>query len=85
MSPPAVKVLPFQQNAGQLFNVASGVGQNGGGVVRIALAPGEVIREIALPFAQQSAYMKFRNPASRFALVGVFAYVTMIGKLEPVE
>ena len=41
-APPAVKVLPFQQNAGQLFNVASGLGQNGGGVVRIALAPGEV-------------------------------------------
>jgi carbon-monoxide dehydrogenase medium subunit len=37
-----------------------------------ALQPGELITAVSLPVAQRAAYMKFRQPASRFALVGVF-------------
>jgi carbon-monoxide dehydrogenase medium subunit len=43
------------------------------GLFETALEPGEVIREVFLPCCRASAYVKFRNPASRFALVGVFA------------
>jgi carbon-monoxide dehydrogenase medium subunit len=37
-----------------------------------ALEPGELIREIAFPVPSRAAYRKFRHPASRFAVVGVF-------------
>lgn len=37
-----------------------------------ALEPGEIIRQIRFPIPEQAAYMKFPNPASRYALVGVF-------------
>lgn len=37
-----------------------------------ALEPGEIIRAIRFPVPEQAAYMKFANPASRYALVGVF-------------
>lgn len=37
-----------------------------------ALQPGEIIRAIRFPVPEQAAYMKFANPASRYALVGVF-------------
>jgi carbon-monoxide dehydrogenase medium subunit len=37
-----------------------------------ALAPDELITAIEFPVAERSAYEKFRNPASHFALVGVF-------------
>jgi carbon-monoxide dehydrogenase medium subunit len=42
------------------------------GLFETALAPGELITSIAFPVPKKAAYMKFRNPASRFALVGVF-------------
>jgi aerobic carbon-monoxide dehydrogenase medium subunit len=37
-----------------------------------ALEPGEIIVRVAFKPPSRAAYMKFRNPASRFALVGVF-------------
>ncbi|HTX48812.1 MAG TPA: xanthine dehydrogenase family protein subunit M [Caulobacteraceae bacterium] len=37
-----------------------------------ALEPGELIREIAFPVPTRAAYRKFRHPASRFAVAGVF-------------
>lgn len=37
-----------------------------------ALDEGEIITAVRFPKAQRAAYMKFPDPASRFALVGVF-------------
>ena len=37
-----------------------------------ALAPGELIRAVEFPVPRRAAYRKFRNPASRYAVVGVF-------------
>ena len=37
-----------------------------------ALEEGEIITEIKFPVPETAAYMKFEQPASRFALVGVF-------------
>src|SRR5579871_3929728 len=37
-----------------------------------ALEPGELIREIAFPVPARAAYRKFRHPASRYAVAGVF-------------
>jgi len=37
-----------------------------------ALQPGELIVSITFPVPQRAAYVKFKQPASRFALVGVF-------------
>jgi carbon-monoxide dehydrogenase medium subunit len=42
------------------------------GLYDTALEPGEIIVRIAFRPPSRAAYMKFRNPASRFALVGVF-------------
>lgn len=42
------------------------------GMYETALAGDEIVTEIALPVPKQAAYAKFPNPASRFALVGVF-------------
>ena len=42
------------------------------GLFETALEPGEIVREVVLPLHRVSAYAKFRNKASRFALVGVF-------------
>jgi carbon-monoxide dehydrogenase medium subunit len=37
-----------------------------------ALEPGELIRAVEFPIPRRAAYRKFRNPASRYAVVGVF-------------
>ena len=37
-----------------------------------ALEPGELITSVSFPAPKRAAYMKFKNPASRFARVGVF-------------
>jgi carbon-monoxide dehydrogenase medium subunit len=37
-----------------------------------ALEPGELIRSVEFPIPRRAAYRKFRNPASRYAVVGVF-------------
>jgi carbon-monoxide dehydrogenase medium subunit len=42
------------------------------GLYETALEPGELITQVSFPAPRRAAYMKFKNPASRFALVGVF-------------
>jgi carbon-monoxide dehydrogenase medium subunit len=42
------------------------------GLFETALEPGELITAISFPIPEKSAYMKFPNPASRYAVVGVF-------------
>lgn len=42
------------------------------GMFTTALAPDELITATAFPIPEKSAYTKFRNPASRYAMVGVF-------------
>jgi carbon-monoxide dehydrogenase medium subunit len=37
-----------------------------------ALEPGELITAVEFPIPEKSNYEKFRNPASRYAMVGVF-------------
>src|SRR5262245_14030541 len=42
------------------------------GMFETALAEGEIITEVAFPIPTSAGYAKFPNPASRYALVGVF-------------
>jgi carbon-monoxide dehydrogenase medium subunit len=42
------------------------------GLFETVLQPGELITKIVFPVPQKAAYQKFRNPASRYAIVGVF-------------
>jgi aerobic carbon-monoxide dehydrogenase medium subunit len=42
------------------------------GMFETALQPGEIITAVSFPTADKAAYMKFPNPASRYAIVGVF-------------
>ena len=42
------------------------------GLYETALEPGELITSVSFPVPKRAAYVKFKNPASRFALVGVF-------------
>jgi carbon-monoxide dehydrogenase medium subunit len=42
------------------------------GLYETALKPGEIITSVSFPIPKRAAYMKFKNPASRFAIVGVF-------------
>lgn len=42
------------------------------GLYDTALAADELITSVRFPVPRRAAYVKFRNPASRFALVGVF-------------
>ncbi|HLH93396.1 MAG TPA: xanthine dehydrogenase family protein subunit M [Xanthobacteraceae bacterium] len=42
------------------------------GLFETALEPDEIITKVSFPLPKKAAYMKFRNPASRYALVGVF-------------
>ena len=42
------------------------------GMYETALGKGEIIEQVVFPIPKRAAYMKFKNPASRFALVGVF-------------
>jgi carbon-monoxide dehydrogenase medium subunit len=46
------------------------------GLYATALEPGELITAIRFPIPKKAAYAKFRQPASRFALVGVFVALT---------
>jgi len=41
------------------------------GLFETALEPNELITAVSFPIAQRAAYMKFPNPASRYAVVGV--------------
>jgi carbon-monoxide dehydrogenase medium subunit len=49
------------------------------GLFETALGEGEIITEVRFPKPTKAAYEKFRNPASRFALVGVFVAQTGAG------
>jgi carbon-monoxide dehydrogenase medium subunit len=42
------------------------------GLYETALQPGEMVVSVSFPLAQKAAYIKYKQPASRFALVGVF-------------
>ncbi|MFN0113148.1 MAG: FAD binding domain-containing protein [Paracoccaceae bacterium] len=42
------------------------------GMFATTLNPGEIITEVRFPVPQKAAYVKFHQPASRFALTGVF-------------
>ncbi len=42
------------------------------GMYETALAPDELITAVSFPIPKKAAYVKFPNPASRFALTGVF-------------
>jgi len=41
------------------------------GLYETALEPGEIITSVSFPIPKRAAYMKFKQPASRFAMVGV--------------
>jgi carbon-monoxide dehydrogenase medium subunit len=49
------------------------------GMFETALEPGEIVVSVAFPVPQKAAYMKFRNPASRYAMCGVFVAKTKSG------
>jgi carbon-monoxide dehydrogenase medium subunit len=49
------------------------------GLFTTALNEGEIIRAISFPVPEKAAYMKFPNPASRYAMVGVFVAKTSGG------
>ena len=49
------------------------------GLFETALDTGELITQVSFPIPQRAAYMKFPNPASRYALVGVFVAKTAGG------
>ena len=49
------------------------------GLFETALEKGEIVTAINFPAPELAAYMKFPNPASRYALVGVFVAKTKAG------
>jgi carbon-monoxide dehydrogenase medium subunit len=42
------------------------------GLFETALEPGEIVTAVKFPKVASANYQKFRNPASRYAIVGVF-------------
>jgi carbon-monoxide dehydrogenase medium subunit len=42
------------------------------GMFETALKRGEIVKAVSFPIPKRAAYMKFPNPASRYAIVGVF-------------
>jgi carbon-monoxide dehydrogenase medium subunit len=49
------------------------------GLFETALAPDEIVTAVSFPVPEKAAYMKFPNPASRYAIVGVFVAKTAGG------
>ena len=49
------------------------------GMFETALQAGEIITAVSFPAPKRAAYMKFKNPASRYAIVGVFVAETAAG------
>jgi carbon-monoxide dehydrogenase medium subunit len=49
------------------------------GLFETALEDGEIITAVRFPIPEKSAYVKFPNPASRYAMVGVFVAKTKSG------
>jgi carbon-monoxide dehydrogenase medium subunit len=46
------------------------------GMFETALEPGEIVQSVSFPAPKRAAYEKFPNPASRYAMVGVFVAET---------
>jgi aerobic carbon-monoxide dehydrogenase medium subunit len=49
------------------------------GLFETALGDGEIVTGVRFPKVAQANYQKFRNPASRYAIVGVFVAKTQAG------
>ena len=49
------------------------------GMYETALQPGEIITSVSFPLPKRAGYAKFKNPASRYAIVGVFVAETANG------
>jgi len=49
------------------------------GLYATALEPGEIITAVSFPIPENAGYAKFKQPASRYALVGVFVAKTAGG------
>ena len=49
------------------------------GLFETALSDGELVTSVSFPKPEKAAYMKFPNPASRYAMVGVFVAKTAGG------
>jgi carbon-monoxide dehydrogenase medium subunit len=49
------------------------------GMYETTLQPGELIVSVSFPIPQKAAYIKYKQPASRFALVGVFVSQGALG------
>jgi carbon-monoxide dehydrogenase medium subunit len=49
------------------------------GMFETALEPGELILKVSFPVPKRAAYLKFKNPASRYAMVGVMVAETNAG------
>jgi len=52
------------------------------GMFETALGPDEILTAVDFPVLERAAYAKFPNPASRFALVGVFVSRAANGQLR---
>ena len=52
------------------------------GLYETALNAGEVITAVSFPVPEKAAYQKFKQPASRFALTGVFVVKTKSGDVR---
>lgn len=49
------------------------------GMFETALEEGEIVSEVSFPVPEKAGYAKFPNPASRYAMVGVFVAKTKTG------
>src|ERR1700734_707669 len=49
------------------------------GLFTTTLEPGEIITAVTFPLPERAAYVKFANPASHYAMVGVFVAKTKAG------
>ncbi len=49
------------------------------GLFETDLEPGEIVTSVSFPIPHRAAYVKFPNPASRYAMVGVFVAETSSG------
>ena len=52
------------------------------GMFTTALDEGEIVTKVSFPIPAKAAYEKFRNPASRYALTGVFVAATKDGDVR---
>jgi aerobic carbon-monoxide dehydrogenase medium subunit len=49
------------------------------GMFETALKPGEIITSVSFPVPERAGYAKFKNPASRYAIIGSFVAKTAQG------